>query len=518
MIVLCCMLSMVVVNSRVDSVVLYSDRVMVTRIADISIGESTELTFADLPGALEDNSVRISAQGLKVGEVQVLRGYVDKPHPKVRHLEDSIAALQISDRRFADELSVLKEKEKFLQSITVGGPELISKEIYSGKVSSESWRQGLRFMVDELIATKKRMAEIERLRNELQKEISIVARELNDTKATVANRKSIVFGCHPDSPRNYRIRVSYILRGASWRTYYEVRADPSMKTIDFAYFSKILNRTNEDWDNTKVVLSTAKPSLGGSQPMPVPWYVRSRDKGLQALTRGARTENAITATAHTAPIAVAEAPIEAGVSVWYPLPGRYTVKSGEPEKRLQLLQTAFEGHFKYYIIPRVSLLAYLTGEMQNKSEFLFLPGEASTYVGDDFTGKVNMPTIAPDESTTVSFGIDDRVRVERDLKKSKVSQGGLFTGKTKHEFTYENRVKNFHNKEVECTIIDQVPVPQDPDIKVSSIRLEPKPTEEDKDRGFYYWRIPIGAGTEYKITVSFTVEVPANREIEGLLP
>lgn len=517
MIVLFYLLSVIVVNSRVDSVVLYSDRVMVTRIADINLDKSTDLTFADLPGALDDASVRISAQGLKVGEVMVKRGYVDKPHPMVKDLEDSVKVLEIKDRALSDELHVMREKEKFLQSIAVGGPELISKEILSGKVAPESWRQGLRFMVDELITTKKRVAEIERLRVELHKEISTVTREVNDVKSKVGNRKSIVFDCHPDVPGNYRIKVSYILRDANWRTYYEVRANPSIKKVDFTYFSKIFQRTNEDWENTKLVLSTAKPGLAGVQPMPLPWYIMSRAKRSQALqlSAAAMAEEAIAVKGVTA---VAVPPVEAGVSVWYPLPGRYTIKSGEPEKKIQLFETAFEADFKYYTIPRITLHAHLTGEMLNKSDYLFLSGEASTYVGDDFTGKVVMPTIAPDESTTVSFGVDERVGVERDLKKSKVSHGGLFSSKTKHEFLYENRVKNFHNKDIECTIVDQVPVPQDPDIKVSSVELEPKPTEEDKDRGIYYWRVPIAAGDEYKVTVGFTVEMPADTEIEGLLP
>jgi uncharacterized protein (TIGR02231 family) len=517
MLVLLYFLSGMTVNSKVDSVVLYSDRAMVTRVADINLDKSTEITFADLPGALDDASVRIRAQRLRVGEVLVNRGYVDRPHPMVKQLEDSVKALEISDRQFADEIAVLNEKEKFLQSIAVGGPDLISKEILAGKVAPESWRQGLRFMVDELLVTKKRVAEIERLRTELQKAIGAVKHELNDIRSVVENRKSIVFDCHPASSGNYRIKISYILHGANWRTYYEVRADPSVKKIGFVFFCKVSQRTNEDWENTKVVLSTAKPGVGGMQPVPVPWYITSRVKTAEALhfTATALAEEAIAVKGVTA---VAVPAVEAGVSLWYPLPGRYTIRSGEPEKKIQLYEATFEGVFKYYIIPRVALLAYLTGEMQNKSDYLFLSGEASTYVGDDFTGTVPMPTIAPDESTTVSFGIDERVRVARELKKSRVSHGGLFSSKTKREFVYENVVKNFHDESIECTIVDQIPVPQDPNLKVSIAKLEPEPTEEDKDRGIYYWRIPIAAGAEYKITVSFTVEAPADREIEGLLP
>ena len=46
--------------------------------------------FPDLPGALQDNSVRIKAPGLKIGEVQVTRHYMDEPTPTVKKLKDGV--------------------------------------------------------------------------------------------------------------------------------------------------------------------------------------------------------------------------------------------------------------------------------------------------------------------------------------------------------------------------------------------------------------------------------------------
>lgn len=42
------------VDSKIDSVVIYSDRVMVSRIASIYLEWATDLVFADLPGVLDD--------------------------------------------------------------------------------------------------------------------------------------------------------------------------------------------------------------------------------------------------------------------------------------------------------------------------------------------------------------------------------------------------------------------------------------------------------------------------------
>lgn len=45
---------------------------------------------------------------------------------------------------------------------------------------------------------------------------------------------------------------------------------------------------------------------------------------------------------------------------------------------------------------------------------------------DDFTGRAQLSNLAPDDSTVISFGVDEMVKVSRELKKSKVVPEGLF--------------------------------------------------------------------------------------------
>jgi len=506
------------INSKVDSVVVYSDRVLVSRIANVFLEKAADIQFSNLPGALDDLSVRVKAKDLKVGEVQIRKGYTKGADLRVKELEAKIKILEIEERKMVDELAVMKDKEKFLGSIAVGSGDIISKEIYTGRIVPELWRQAARFLVEELISTKMRTAEIERLQTDLKERLNSLRQELNDIKAIVENRKAVFFDAHPKIAQNYTIELDYIVYGANWRTYYEIRGNPSGSKIDISYFGKIGQRTGEDWDDTKIVLSTAKPAYGGTAPTPEPWYIDLYMPSVEAERAAAYLPaEAPQPAKKLAEEVIAEAPpVEVGISIWYPLPGSYTIKSGDPEKKILISETSFDAIFEYFIVPRIAQLAYSTGILKNTTDYLFLSGDGGTYVGNDFTGRVFIPTIAPDESTTVSFGIDERVKVKRELKKSKVSRGGLFKDITKYEFLYENTIKNFHNKEITCTIVDQVPVSQNPDIKVTGIKFEPKPTEEDKDRGIYYWRIPIDANCELKIDVWFTVEAPSKAEIEGL--
>src|SRR5512137_1115507 len=117
------------VESTIDSVVVYPDQAMVIRVARPLVSGSEQLIFADLPGILDDNSVRIRALGLKIGEVQVKPGYSAEPTPRVKQLEDSLKKLGRLDRQYTDEKTMLAAKQTFLNSVKLGGPELLSKEL-----------------------------------------------------------------------------------------------------------------------------------------------------------------------------------------------------------------------------------------------------------------------------------------------------------------------------------------------------------------------------------------------------
>lgn len=94
--------------------------------------------------------MKIKASGLVVGEVQIQKGYTAYPHPRLKELEEKIKLLEQKDRALSDELTVMKEKEKFLQTISVGAPDVISKEVYTGKITPLAWKQGLEFMVNKI--------------------------------------------------------------------------------------------------------------------------------------------------------------------------------------------------------------------------------------------------------------------------------------------------------------------------------------------------------------------------------
>jgi uncharacterized protein (TIGR02231 family) len=523
MFVILLVLQALTVTSQVDSVVVHPHQVLVVRTANVSVSGSGELSFPGLPGALDDNSVRIKAPGIRVGEVQVRRGYLAEPTSEVRRLQQRLEELQDQFKGLEDEGAVLRAKEEFLNSVKLGTPEIISKELQQGKVATESWRGALVFVGEELMKVKARQVKLAREKDAKQKEVAAAQQEYNDARAAVENRKEVRFDYAAD-PGAYEVKLSYVIpNAAQWSPYYELRASPADGKVEVSYFAKLTQRTGEDWDGVKVMLSTTTPVLGVTAPEPNPWYLslfeaeRARyDKRAVMPAPGAPTGGYALEAGIMSEKSEEAQPVETGISLQYAIPGRVSLKSGEQAKKLSLKQTSLPAEFEYYTLPRSGQQAYLTGKLANTSDFVFLAGDGNTYVGDEYTGTTWLPNIASQESTLLSFGIDERVKVKRELIRSFKSKGGLFSKTEKAQFVYRTTVENYNPKPVTIKVVEQVPVSQQGEIKVTVTKVEPKFLEEDKDKGTYTWKPTLEPKGKFVIDFEFSVEYPAGRQVQGL--
>ncbi|MEO0079459.1 MAG: mucoidy inhibitor MuiA family protein [candidate division WOR-3 bacterium] len=523
MIELLLLLTGLTVSSKVDSVVVYPNQVLLVRSALVAVSGPGELVFEGLSGALNDNTVRIRAPGLRIGEVQVRKGYLAEPTTEVMRLEEKVRMLEDSLKALDDEASVLKAQEEFLASVKLGAPEIIAKELQQGRLAPESWRGALAFVAGELARVKARQLRLGRQRPEMEKRLNAARQEYNEARAAIENRKQVRFQFDAE-PGTYRILLSYVIpNAADWQPYYELRARPDKGQVEVSYFAKLAQKTGEDWDGVKVILSTARPMFDVTAPEPSPWYLTLieefvRPRALPA--PGAMPEAKFAEAIAGGPEADLERPevlpVETGISLQYVIPGRVSLKSGEPAKKLELKQTTLPAEFEFYTLPKAAEKAFLTGRLVNTSDFVFLSGNGNTYVGEEFTGATFIPTIAQDESLELSFGVDDRVKVKRELVKTFKSRGGLLSRTERAQFVFRTTVENYHPRPITIRIVEQVPVSQQKEIKVTVTRIEPRFLEQDEAKGTYTWKPELGSGERFEINLEFTVEYPAGRKVNGL--
>lgn len=274
--------------------------------------------------------------------------------------------------------------------------------------------------------------------------------------------------------------------------------------------------TGEDWSDATLVLSTAKPKLGGEAPYPRPLYLSgyeaSSDKTMVA---GQERREALESGAASSGSGPKSAALEdGGRAVSFKLPHPVTVRSDGRPYWLPVDVVQGRGESKLVTVPKLSPRVYQVLSTTNFASYPLLAGVAHTHRGGSYIGDAALRYLGPGEPIELSLGLDDELLAERvDLKEIDRSPG--FLSKTKKlEREYRIKLKNNAASPSKIEVRESIPVSKDEEIRVELI--EKKTTRGyrfDALRGFVTWSIELAAGSEKAVDLSYVVKLPDDWKI-----
>jgi uncharacterized protein (TIGR02231 family) len=186
---------------------------------------------------------------------------------------------------------------------------------------------------------------------------------------------------------------------------------------------------------------------------------------------------------------------------------------GGPHKTV-VARFALDAALDYLVVPAMAPEAYLRATVTNTSPLLLLPGPARVFHGTRFVGETALETVAAGEEFELQLGVDDQIRVERELRRRSTSKA-VIGGTRTIDIAYEITVENHRMSKTRVSVHDHVPVSTDGDIKVRLRETSPDPAAQS-DLGELTWELPLEGGQAATVRYRFTVEHPAQVAVTGL--
>jgi uncharacterized protein (TIGR02231 family) len=347
------------------------------------------------------------------------------------------------------------------------------------------------------------------------------------------------------------LAVTYIVGAATWEPAYNIRAKGDRTGVEIEYDAMITQATGEDWLDVHLSLSTAQPSRASAPPPVVPWFIdafvpppASPPPG-RPMAGSAAAEMAVPApmadasggerdqwtarrkSAEIDKLSSAAAVQETGTAVSFALPRKLDVPTDSAKKQRTRIAGMEPGsEFVYSAQPLVTEDVYLRGNLTNTSAFQLLPGRAQVFMGGDFIGETNMPSVAPKDEFRVFFGPDRALRATRQLVSKTTGSSGFFGGSQTTTWNYRVLVDNSTGRTAVVELFDRRPVSVNEKIVCAVSKLS-APLSTDKEyvegpltQGILRWDLTVpstarGAGA---LPVTWTVEVtrPNDLPITGL--
>ncbi|MDD5348057.1 MAG: mucoidy inhibitor MuiA family protein [Candidatus Omnitrophica bacterium] len=527
------------VDSKISSVMVFPDSCMVTRIAEAKLAAGrTNVVFADIIPAVDENSLKVSlgdAPGVKLLGAKLKQEYLELvPAQEVQKLKDQIRQLEDQLRREQDVRRVLADEKSFLDSLRFFSQGQLPKDLIT-KVPSPAELDGtFKFLDARLRENYSGMMESDLKSRENAEKLDVLRRELNRIEGPSQKMKrSIVVEVDAQKPVVCGVSLSYLAGGASWHPVYDARADFEKSEVELVSYAILRQTTGDDWQDVDVALSTARPSVGGNMPYVAPWILRplqvfaERAKGLGMMREAKMQYAAFEKDEMTAPAAgaVPEEQFatvqEKGVAVVYTIPRKASIKSDGQDNKLPVSTQTLKASFEYSTFPRAVPNAFLGSRVTNAKDLQLLGGRVNIFLQGDFVGTSSLGNIGPGEEFDLYLGVDENVKVKREMVEKKVDQtiiGNIPSPNRKTDFKYKLTVENYKSRKVKVKLFEASPVSEDDRIKVKINTVAPKPKEENwKDRkGIWLWELELDPRQKQEATYGFTVEHPRDMQVEGL--
>jgi uncharacterized protein (TIGR02231 family) len=528
-------------DSNIDSVTVFPQGADVFRTGQVTMtpGEH-QIVVDDLPGDVDPQSIRvegIGGNGVEIASVDAkpLPITVNTNAPGRKLLEDQIETLS-NERVLLDQtISDLATQRQFLLSMaekqvtptTVAEPRPIDGASVGGLLDVVASRLAL--ISKESHAARLRQVAIDKSVAELHAKLSVVA-------PTAPSLLQVAINVVVSTQTTANFKVSYRVQQAGWLALYDAKLTTDTSALELVRRAEITQSTLESWDNVELTLSTARahgstaaPELE-EQPLLYAEDVEILRKEKSSLARSkqeyAKDDAALSQFSEAepdlqpaaAPVAVPQkqAALEfAGFNATYKIAGRASIDNTGQSKRVRIASENLSAKLQAIAVPKRDATAYLSATFTLADQGALLPGIVHLHRDGTYVGQGNLPLLVGGEETTLGFGSDDQIRIERKEVKRLSGEEGILTSSNTEERAWDIKVKNLHSKTMPITIIDQLPFATRDDVTVAPLRDQTPPTTKDykKRRNVLAWTMDMEPQSEKTIRTGYKITLPENLKI-----
>jgi len=522
------------VSSNISEVTLYSNQAMVVRegLAHLKPGLN-ELLIETTAFNVDKDSV--SAQVFGKGEmlsVQIKQvPLAEFPQDQVRILTDELRKLKQNRKGLTDKKAVLSKKESFLEGLIDFSKTQIPKDVQTQYPKIEDVQETLLFIgsTSTLIHTERQSLDISL--EEVDRQIEKVKKELAAVSGrTRASKQAIQILFNATQKETVQLSVQYLVKNALWQPLYKISVPMDLSELDLTMFSRISQRSGENWKKVTLSVSNVIPLKGVRFPDLASWQLdlprpaptllkRAQANYIAEASKAMDLDEEIQPGAGAPAKHVSVSAKELPLSFEYKMPFPVDIDSREQFSLLPLFTKKISANTFHYSIPGKTSLTYLVTEATADKELL--AGKLNVYFGGRYIGDTYLSEKKPGEPFSLNLGADRSVTVHRKKLKDKIKEtyfGAIQRDTVVRSFSYKISAENIKDKPITLKIVDRIPVSRTDKIEVKDILLTPKPTQsnyQDKE-GVHLWVLQLSPGEIQEIDLDFTVAYPAEAAPFGL--
>ncbi len=523
---------------RVDMVTIYPGLASVSRLItlDLPAGQH-DIIVPDLPQGLSSQGLRISApSGTQIGAVNLAydrlpvtpdltapaivaaKAEVERLEAVLRDNDAAIAVIRLRVAAADAQIAFLQNLARERAGDALSDGSIANIQALAQMVGTET----LAALQTAFDAEQEAKA-AERARQDNVDALDAARQALAALMAPEQDGSVLTFTLNAAEAGAYTVDISSLEGFANWSPVYDMRlTTKEQAALDIDRGVVISQQTGQDWNDVKLVLSTARPGeqTAPGEVWPQPRRIISKDdldreRGVNMLSDDvqsfARSGAVMMEEALAAPMAVTAQADFSGATVTYAYPGRVTIRNGVDDLRLALDTLSFDAEVWAEAVPSRDSIAYRMAEFTNTTDEVLLPGQALLFADGTMIGFDQMPLLAAGADQQLGFGPLDGLRLTRAMPRKSEGDVGVFTSANQLNERVVMTVENLTGRDWTLLLRDAFSYSEQDDLEVE-LKTTPTATRINPEgrRGILEWDLEMAAGAKQEVVVDYTLTWPSD--------
>jgi uncharacterized protein (TIGR02231 family) len=519
-------------TAKIKAATVYYNAAELTQTTSVNLPAGTsEIVVKNVANYLDENTVKIGApSNVTVLSVQFTDDYIseyeiDEKNPATKKIRDSIAYLEKEVKKVNN--TILTENKAL---------EILNKnqQVYGGNngLSVLELTKLMDYHKLKYNATLDNINELTEKNTKLNTRIQNLRKklEINSQKEEQMSDGKLVIQVMNEVAGATNLDINYITNNASWRPFYELRADSVKDPINMQYKAQVSQNTGVDWKKVKLTLSSGNPNQNNVAPILNAWFLRygydynqnnnayiqnriqGKASGVKVNEDSEKMLESVVITANSS-ISRHTTVNENQLNVSFDIDIPYDILSNGKAHSVAMKDIKLPANYKYYAAPRADKDAFLLAEIDDYSKYNLLPGEANIVFEGLYVGKTTINPNQTQDTLNLSMGRDKKISIKREKVVDK-SGTKFLSGYKEQTFTYDITIRNNKKESIEMLLKDQYPITTDKEITVEV--LDNGNAKINEETGIMTWQLKLNSNETKKIRISYKVKYPKDKIIDNL--
>ncbi|MEO5775878.1 MAG: DUF4139 domain-containing protein [Flavobacterium sp.] len=519
-------------TAKVKAATVYFNAAELSQTTSVNLPAGTsEVVIKNVADYLNENTVQIGApNSVTVLSVQFTQNYIseyeiDEASPVIKKVRDSISIVKKEIKKVQIEIYADQQTIALLDANqTVGGAntglnvaELIKLVDFYKTKRNEIDNAVVILQEKEAVLNRKFISLNDKL-------------EINTKKEDKTSKGKLIIQVMNETAGLVNLDINYITNNASWKPFYDLRAENITSPINMMYKAQVIQNTGVDWKKVDLTLSSGNPNQNNQIPLLSSWFLRYAEIYEKEVNLG--MQNSIRGKA--AGVTLDEVVIQSNMgyfkkdkssisqyttinenqlNVSFDIDIPYDILSNGKPHSVALKEIKLPATYKYYAVPRVEKEAFLLAEINDYSKYNLLSGEANIIFEGLYVGKTVINPNQTSDTLNLSMGRDKKISIKREKVVDK-SGTKFLSSKKEQTFTFDITIRNNKKEAADITLKDQYPLSTDKEVEIEL--LEKSNAKENKETGILTWDLKLNPNETKKIRISYKVKYPKDKMIDNL--